>query len=54
MKIKLLNRKKLYNSLPVVWKVFCDYEAVNYPEIGEKVFWDAIHIGCVVLMFGKE
>ncbi|MGN1132149.1 MAG: GNAT family N-acetyltransferase [Ruminococcus sp.] len=43
MKIKLLNRKKLYNALPLVWKVFCDYEAVNYPESGKQIFWDSIH-----------
>ena len=29
--------------LPLVWDVFCKYEAVNYPKNGEEAFWNAIH-----------
>ena len=43
MKIKKLNHKKLTDALPLVWKVFCDYEAADYPENSRKAFWDAIH-----------
>lgn len=41
--IKLLNRTELNTALPLVWKVFCEYEAVNYPESGKQAFWKAIH-----------
>lgn len=41
--IKALNRKELEQALPLVWNVFCEYEAANYPEAGKQVFWDAIH-----------
>ena len=41
--IKALNRKELEQALPLVWNVFCEYEAANYPEAGRQVFWDAIH-----------
>lgn len=41
--IKLLNRKELNSALSLVWKVFCQYEAVNYPESGKQEFWEAIH-----------
>lgn len=43
MKIKQLNKKKLIKALPLVWEVFCEYEAVNYPEAGKQAFWNAIH-----------
>lgn len=26
-----------------MWNVFCEYEAVNYPESGKQAFWAAIH-----------
>ena len=41
--IKRLNETELNNALPLVWKVFCDYEAVYYPEYGKQAFWNAIH-----------
>ncbi|QNU68884.1 GNAT family N-acetyltransferase [Ruminiclostridium herbifermentans] len=41
--IKALDRNELENALPLVWSVFCEYEAVNYPESGKQAFWDAIH-----------
>lgn len=43
MKIKHLNRRKLEQSLSLVWKVFCEYEAKDYPESGRQAFWSAIH-----------
>lgn len=43
MKIKKLSHKKIVDALPLVWDVFCAYEAVDYPENGKKAFWDAIH-----------
>ena len=43
MKIKRLNKKKLKSSLSLVWKTFCEFEAVNYSEEGKKAFFDAIH-----------
>ena len=43
MDIRLLTRKELNNSLDFVWRVFCDYEAVNYPEGGKQAFYNAIH-----------
>lgn len=44
MKIKKLNQKRLAKALPLVWDVFSEYEAVDYPENGKKKFWDAIHL----------
>lgn len=41
--IQPLIRTELNNALPLVWKVFCEYEAVNYPESGKRAFWEAIH-----------
>jgi len=41
--IKALNREELEQALPLVWTVFCEYEAVNYPESSKQVFWNAIH-----------
>ena len=41
--IKALTREELEQALPLVWAVFCEYEAVNYPESSKKSFWDAIH-----------
>ncbi|MGN0621306.1 MAG: GNAT family N-acetyltransferase [Porcipelethomonas sp.] len=43
MKIRRLNRSELNDALPLIWKVFCDYEAINYPEAGKQAFWEAIH-----------
>ena len=41
--IRLLNRHELEDALPLVWNVFCEYEAVNYPESGKLAFRDAIN-----------
>ena len=41
--IKLLSKTELHNAIPLVWKVFCEYEGVNYPEAGKQAFWEAIH-----------
>lgn len=41
MKIKEIGR--IEEALPLVWDVFCKYEAVNYPDYGKQVFWNAIH-----------
>ena len=43
MEIRALTREELFSSLDLVWKVFCDYEAVNYPEDGKMAFYNAIH-----------
>ena len=43
MKIKKLSRKKLTQALPLVWKVFSDYEAIHYTEDGKRAFHSAIH-----------
>lgn len=43
MEIRLLSRDELNNALDLVWKVFCEYEAVNYTETSRQVFYDAIH-----------
>ena len=43
MEIRILSRDELNNAIPLVWKVFCEYEAVNYPKGGKQAFWDAIH-----------
>ena len=43
MEIRLLTRGELDQSLDLVWKVFCEYEAVNYTEDSRQVFYDAIH-----------
>lgn len=42
MKIEKLNRQQLEKALPLVWNVFCRYEAVNYPESGKEAFRSAI------------
>ncbi|MGN0824023.1 MAG: GNAT family N-acetyltransferase [Candidatus Coproplasma sp.] len=43
MTIKKLNLNEIYAALPLVWKVFCEYESSNYPESGKQAFYDAIH-----------
>ena len=35
--------KNIEEALPLVWDVFCEYEAVQYPDSGKQAFWDAIH-----------
>jgi predicted GNAT family N-acyltransferase len=41
--VRRLERNELNNALPLIWNVFCEYEAVNYPKSGEQAFWNAIH-----------
>ncbi len=41
--IRTLDRTELDNALPLVWDVFCEYEAVDYPESGKQAFWNAVH-----------
>ena len=43
MEIKKLSKNELEIALEMVWKVFCEYEAVNYPESGKEAFYRAIH-----------
>ena len=43
IKIKQLSRKQLVDALPLVWNVFLEFEAVDYPEAGKTAFRDAIH-----------
>jgi len=38
-----LSREKLAEALPLVWNVFLEFEAVDYPESGKRAFWDAVH-----------
>ena len=41
--IKQLNKTELMNAIPLMWRVFCEYEAVSYSELGKQAFWEAIH-----------
>lgn len=43
MKIEKLNREQIEKALPLVWDVFCKYEAVNYSESGKEAFRSAIN-----------
>lgn len=43
MEIKKLNRVQIEESIPLIWNVFCKYEAVNYPKSGREAFWNAIN-----------
>lgn len=43
MEIRKLSKNELEIALKMVWKVFCKYEAVNYPESGKEAFYQAIH-----------
>lgn len=43
MYIEKLSREQIKKALPLIWDVFCEYEAVNYPENGKAAFWEAIH-----------
>lgn len=43
MEIRKLSKNELEIALKMVWKVFCEYEAVNYPESGKEAFYQAIH-----------
>ena len=43
MEYRKLDNKELIEALPLVWNVFCEYEALDYPEYGKQAFWNAIH-----------
>ena len=43
LKIVELSLDELENALEFVWKVFLEFEAVNYPEEGKTAFYSAIH-----------
>ncbi|MDO4816508.1 MAG: GNAT family N-acetyltransferase [Bacillota bacterium] len=43
LRISELSLTELENSLDFVWKVFLEFEAVNYPENGKTAFYNAIH-----------
>ena len=43
MKVRRLKRDEINKSLDLVWRVFCRYEAVSYPESSKAAFWQAIH-----------
>lgn len=43
MMIRKLTQEEIRNALSLVWKVFLEYEAKNYPENGAQAFWNAIH-----------
>ncbi|MGN1399524.1 MAG: GNAT family N-acetyltransferase [Erysipelotrichaceae bacterium] len=43
MIIKKLNIKEIHDALPLVWKVFCEFEAINYPENDKRSFYNAIY-----------
>ena len=43
MEIRKLTKHEINNALPLVWRVFNEYEAVNYPPDGAQAFWNAIH-----------
>lgn len=43
MEIRSLTIDELNRALDLVWKVFCEYEAVNYTEDSKQTFYEAIH-----------
>jgi GNAT superfamily N-acetyltransferase len=43
MMIKKLTKVEITEGILLVWRVFNEFEAVNYPESGKKAFWDTIH-----------
>lgn len=43
LKIVELSFAELENTLEFVWKVFLEFEAVNYPEEGKTAFYNSIH-----------
>ena len=43
MEIKRLNTAQVQELLPLVWEVFLEDEAADYPEDGKRAFWNAIH-----------
>lgn len=43
MIIRKITKEEITDALPMVWRVFNAYEAVNYPPSGEQAFFNAIH-----------
>lgn len=43
MTIEPLCKEQIEKALPMVWDVFCKYEAVNYSESGISAFREAIY-----------
>ena len=43
MMIKKTSSEDLKGAIPFVWKVFSEYEAGNYTEMGARAFWNVIH-----------
>lgn len=41
--VSKLTNEEIRGALPLVWRVFNEYEAVNYPPAGTQAFWNAIH-----------
>lgn len=41
--IRQLIRTEIKDALPLAWKMFCEYEAVNYSEDGKQAFRDSIY-----------
>lgn len=41
--IRQLTKQEIINALPLVWRVFNEYEATNYPVLGTQAFYNAIH-----------
>lgn len=43
MEMRVLNSSEYESALQLVWKVFQEYEAPEYPEQGVKSFYESIH-----------
>ena len=43
IKIKKLDPKSISETIPLVWQVFCDYEAQNYSAQGRQAFFSAVN-----------
>ena len=41
--IRQLTKQEIINALPLVWRVFNEYEAANYYALGMQAFYNAIH-----------
>lgn len=46
--IKVLTKEDLKEALEVVWQVFCEFEAPEYPQEGVKTFQDFIALPSVM------
>ena len=41
--IRRIDRTELNDALLLIWEVFCEFEAANYPKEEEQAFWDVLH-----------